>query len=350
MPVADKFLDINPQLQNFTSLTATVPIDNSGSLLALPEIISQIEQITQDSQRQIAIVPFKPSAKVEVICRQHSWLLVANPTKVSRLIEDKLRFSQLCELHHLPQIPHLLGNYTPDSFAHAQKEFGDQLVVQTRLGWAGKSTYIIDSYHNQQIIPHTPVKYMPFLKGYTLINNCCLYQHHLLQSPPGLQYNGVPRLCPNPFSTVGRQWPSFTPTAVITQVHDLTTKVAAILDKSFQYRGFFGLDFFVDTHDQVYLLECNPRLTASYAFYTDLELRLDLNPLFYFHLASFLDLNFDFDWASESSRFSNPDIIGSEVVKKDEFSNTTQRLHFSTALVSAPFPIKLPAKVIDSFR
>ncbi|HPH19617.1 MAG TPA: ATP-grasp domain-containing protein, partial [Haliscomenobacter sp.] len=78
------------------------------------------------------------------------------------------------------------------------------------------------------------------------------------------------------------------------------------------YRGFFGLDFLV-SENQVYLLECNPRLTASFAFYTQIELKNDLTPLFYFDLAEFINLDYQIDLLQEQSRFYNQNIIGSEI-------------------------------------
>jgi hypothetical protein len=305
---------------------------NSGLLLSQPSVINFISSHTP-AKHQSVVIPFKPSAKIENIAHRYRWLIAANPSYLNRQLEDKIKFFNLCQQHQLPVISSTIDNFTQANFLKYQRLYGSKLVLQTHFGWAGKSTFISDSYSslNLQISPDTLVKYSPFVSGYTLLNNCCLTSQGLIQSPPALQYTGIPNLTSNPFTTVGRQWPSFAPQKVVNEVYKISELFSSLLEDR-QYRGFFGLDFLVDDHNQVLLLECNPRLTASTAFYTDLELKNSLTPLFFFHLLEFLNLHFPFDIKKEKGRFFNSQIQGSEITPKDKTGSTIKKIHLDYPL------------------
>ena len=185
-----------------------------------------------------------------------------------------------------------------------------------------------------------------YLAGYSLINNCCLTSKGLIQSPPGLQYTGLPQFTSNPFTTVGRQWPSFAPLNVIEKIKTLTQQFSDIL-KTISYKGFFGLDFFIDK-DEVYILECNPRLTASFELYHQIETKSNINSLFFFHLLSFLPLKPEFEISEELKRFYNPAIIGSEITKKDESNNTCNRYRDFIPFSSQNDPVIIDKSIIQS--
>lgn len=308
--VVDPNLDIKlPKLKNFYSISnPNLTQKNSGYLLSLPSTIDFINQTTKFSHHTAAIIPFKPSAKIDLICKQNNWICVSNPAPINRLLEDKIKFASI--IGKIPHIPHLIAPYTKQNVDNLIKKY-NKIVVQTHFGWAGNSTHLITKYKSNIIPTNSICKFSPYLKGYSLLNNCCLTKSGLLQSPPALQFTGLPQYTNNPFATVGRQWPCLAPTKIIDQVQTITTTFSMIL-KKIKYKGFFGLDFFV-SKNKVYLLECNPRLTASFAFYTDIELKAKINPLFYYHL-----LEFTFPQKiTKQIRFNNKNIIGSELTKRN---------------------------------
>jgi len=208
--VVDKFLDINlPQLPNFKTLSQeNLTIKNSGFLLSQKNIQDQIK-----SAPNPVIIPFKPSAKIEILCQKNNWLLAANPAKTNRLLEDKIKFFDLCTQENIPIVPGFTAPFSKSSFEEAQQKYGHSLITQTHFGWAGNSTHNFDNYESaQKIIPKDSLtKFSPYLTGYSLLNNCCLTRHGLLQSPPALQFTGLKEFTQNPFATVGRQWPSTAP-------------------------------------------------------------------------------------------------------------------------------------------
>lgn len=350
----DKFLDIQvPQLQNFHSinpdlLNLQLSQKNSGKLLSDQKTIDFIQKKSTQTQHQPVIIPFKPSGKVEHLCQKYNWIYAANSSKLNRLLEDKIDFYGLCQKYNLPTIPIIIDKFNQANFRKYKEMLNTNLVIQTRFGWAGKSTFLAQKWEDieDKIEIDTPVKYSPLLAGYSLTNNCCLTKSGLIQSPPALQYTGLPQLTQNPFTTVGRQWPSFAPLEIVEEIKSLTKNFSQILE-NLNYKGFFGLDFFV-SENQLFLLECNPRLTASFDLYHQIETRNNLNSLFLIHIAQFLPLIIDIDLDQENKRFYNLDIIGSEITKKDNHNNTVGRYRDFIPFSNQFNPIEIPSSIVQS--
>lgn len=347
--VVDEFLNINlDQLTNFISispkkLNLILNQKNSGQLLSHPSTIEFINQHSRQTGHQPAIIPFKPSAKIDLLCQKNNWLLISNSTPLNRILEDKIKFPSLCQQYHLPLIPYLILPFSQKNYQQAQLQFSSKMVAQTHFGWAGNSSFLTSNWNDisSKIHPNTIVKFTPYLPGYSLINNCCLTSRGLIQSPPGLQYTGLKPLTQNLLATVGRQWPCQSPLYIQNQVKKITEDFSTLLQDQ-HYRGFFGLDFLI-SQDQVYLLECNPRLTASFAFYTQIEFNCGITPLFLFHLAEFSNLPFE---NLETNRFSNPQIVGSEITLKNTNGATINKYHDFIPFSSKNNPVSIDSAVL----
>jgi predicted ATP-grasp superfamily ATP-dependent carboligase len=368
--VVDNFLDINlPQLKNFHPVYAfkNSHIDklkaqnlpyfcleeegiilsekNSGRLLSHQKVIDYIKSTSTNLTP--VIIPFKPSAKIEFICKQFNWIDASNSHLLNRFLEDKIKFTQFCIENNLNIIPSIIDHFNQSNFIKYQQAFNQKLVIQSHFGWAGKSTFSTENWEEikDKIPADTLVKFSPFIQGYSLLNNCCLTKKGLIQSPPAVQYTGISPFTTNPFTTVGRQWPSLAPVEITEKIKNITQNFANLIEKM-NYKGFFGLDFLINGED-VYLLECNPRLTASFAFYTEIEINQNLNPLFLFHLAEFINLDFDFNLEIEQKRFYNSQIIGSEITAKNNDSQTVKKYHDFTIFSDQINPIIIPQKIIN---
>lgn len=344
--VVDKFLDINlPQLKKFKKIYLSdypsIKVKNSGKLLSHPQVIEYIKKTSKNFTP--AIIPFKPSSRIDFVCQKNGWLNISNPGPINRFLEDKIKFAKLCQKYKLPNVPFSIDTFSSKNFQKYQKKYGPNLVIQSHFGWAGNSTFCSSSWSQikDKITKNTVVKYSPLIESsYSLLNNCCLTKHGLIQSPPALQYTGVYPYTTNPFTTVGRQWPSFAPQKIINEIEIITENFSQIL-KEIGYKGFFGLDFLIDKN-QIFLLECNPRLTASFSFYTQLELEQGINPLFYLHLLEFLKINYDLNLKTEKKRFNNSQIIGSELTPKNKNNITSKKLHFNYPLSTSTDFLSIP--------
>lgn len=346
--VVDKFLNINlPQLPNFQSLYQdNLQVKNSGYLLSQEHIQNKIKSVPNP-----VIIPFKPSAKIDHLCAKNNWLNASNPASLSRSLEDKVKFYKICQENNLPIVPGIIAPLNQNSFLNAQAKFGHNLILQTHFGWAGNSTHHFDNFDKaKNTIPeNTPTKFSPYLQGYSLLNNCCLTRHGLIQSPPALQYTGLKEFTQNPFATVGRQWPSLAPIKIQEKIRQITTEFSDKVLKPLNYCGFFGLDFIV-SGNQVYLLECNPRLSASFALYTQIEIKNNLTPLFYYHLAEFINLKYSIDIIEEQKRFYNKDIIGSELTKRNAEGTIIDKFNAFEIFSNHINPLIINPKIIANFR
>ncbi len=322
-----------------------IDIANSGKLLSQPLVADYINQTSEN--KQIVIIPFKPSSRVDFLCHKNNWVCVSNKHDLNRKLEDKIEFQKLCHQNNLPQIPSTVDHFNQNNFLKYQKKYQSKLVIQSHLGWAGKSTFSSNNWEDIQdkISQNTLVKYSPFINGYSLLNNCCLTSKGLIQSPPALQYTGIKPFTNNPFTTVGRQWPSLAPSNIIEKVKQITQEFSTIIDKM-GYRGFFGLDFMVDQKN-VYLLECNPRLTASFAFYHDIEINQQITSLFLLHLIQFLEINYQINIKPEQQRFYNQNIIGSEITAKNKTGKTIKKYHDFSIFSQKINPISFSPKIIS---
>jgi predicted ATP-grasp superfamily ATP-dependent carboligase len=276
---------------------------------------------------------FKPSAKIDFLSKKYNLKLIANNSKLNRFLEDKIQFYKFCQKHRLPIIKSSIDNFNQKNFE--KFSLGKDIVVQSHFGWAGNSTFSSNNWPKikNKFISEIMVKYSPLLQGYSLTNNCCLTHTGLIQSPPALQYTGFKKYTNNPFTTVGRQWPAFIPSSINKKVKKITNKFAKII-KKMNYRGYFGLDFFV-VNKKIYLLECNPRLTASFAFYHQLEEKEKINSLIYFHILEFLDIKYKINIKNEQKRFYNKSIIGSEIIKRNKNNKAIQKINKFTPLTKS---------------
>jgi hypothetical protein len=305
---------------------------NTGHILAHKETIKYIKYHS-GGQKPI-IVFFKPSAKISFVCKKHHWLMAGNNHKLAEFLENKLSFYLWATKNKLPLIPGEIRSL--DIKYLSKKKF--PFIIQFKRGWAGKSSFIINSKNDLNKLKKFAgqlVKISPFLKGETYINNGCILRNgQVLVGPPGKQISKINELSNNPLSTTGRQWPATIKNKDAKIINKITDKLGALIYKK-GYRGFFGTDFLIDNNRNIYLLECNPRLTASFVFYTQLEEQSSNNSLLWHHLNSFALF-------SDNKTYQST-ISGSEIIQRN---NQKKTLKITTDINSGHF--SLNGKIIDN--
>ncbi len=330
-PIVDPFLDLTlSQIKNVHLLYHTPPKTKpknnffvsptskakSESVLTNPDVQNYIQANCQKLSKTPAIMPFKPSAKIDLFCQKNNFLLIGNSRTLNLQFEDKINFSKICAKFNINTIPFFVDSLNQKNIDKAQSLFKtDKIVIQVKTGWAGNSTYL-SGLALKTLPPQSTVKFMPFINGTTYIQNGCVYQKNLITSPVGVQLNN-PLHSTNIFATTGRSWPSNLDQTSIDKIKVIDNQLETVLINS-NYRGFLGLDFLIDQDHNVYLTECNPRLTASFNFYTQLELKNNLIPLLYLHLLEFLKLDTNLDIADLKSRFSNQLLTGTQVTLRND--------------------------------
>ncbi len=264
--------------------------NNSGKLLEHPFVFDYIKKNSTDTPH---IIVFKPSLKIDLICRRMGYRLLVNNRELNDKFEDKINFWQMTQKYFSEySIPAVTGILSKLSFTDLKNQLGLPMVIQFSHGWAGKTTFFIESEIEFNSLvkdyPYTKVKVTKYIEGFTVLNNACIYKDQILVSPPAIQISNIEKLKEKRGVTCGRQWPvKFITEKEISIIEKITQQVGSLMSKS-GFKGFFGLDFFIGKGNKIYLSENNARFTASCSFYTKLELGRERTPLFAYHLAAFL--------------------------------------------------------------
>jgi len=295
---------------------------STGKIIDHPLVLEYIKKESSGETPQILF--FKPSSKIDLICKKFGFNRLGNPSPLNRIFEDKISFYDLCRQEGLP-VPE--GELTKlaqaENFEETAKKYGLPFVVQFGRGWAGSTTFFVNNESELAELkakyPDIPVKITEFIKGITLLNNACIFAGKVLTSPPAMQIPSFPNWTSLAAATCGRQWPAEIGPAKTKEIDALTEKVGRLMAEK-GYRGFFGLDFLLeDKTGRIFLSENNARLTASAPFFTKLEIEALNNrkaerlPLTAFHLLSFLDLK-----EAESLSYLKTEVCGSEIVFRNK--------------------------------
>jgi len=290
-------------------------IRNSAKLLEHPIVLDYIKKNAKFVPK---IMYFKPSLKLDILIKQNGFIAIGNSAKLNELFEDKISFYKLAQRdlsQYLMQAQ--VGVFGELNYNQLVEKLGTVFVIQFGHGWAGRTTFFIKDEREfndlKEKFAFTTVKADRFVKGFTVLNNCCIYEGKIFVSLPAIQIDKVAQLSDKPTVTCGRQWPvKFIGTRQIETIRSISESVGILMYKN-GFRGFFGIDFLVEeATGKIYLSEVNPRLTASSAFFTLLEDNFGNVPLLAYHLADFLGKKLSINKETSS-------IVGSQIILRKPY-------------------------------
>lgn len=278
-----------------------------------------LEYIKKESGKKTpAVLYFKPSAKIDLVCKKFGFKKLGNSAALNRVFEDKVIFYEKCLKEGIPVPEGELGRLGKlGIFWDLVKKYGSPLVIQFGRGWAGSTTFFVknrDEFNNlQKRFYGRKVRITKFIKGKTILNNACIFGKKIFVSPPAEQINSVGDFTSTVAGTCGRQWPADISSKSEKEIEFLTKEVGKMMAK-LDYKGFFGLDFLVDEKtERIFITENNARLTASVPFFTKLEIEASKVPLLAFHLLNFYeDKNYNYCQDYKIKR-----LIGSEILARN---------------------------------
>lgn len=261
------------------------------TFLKLPQLKKTADLLKQPCVRAklrqgSRLLVFKNSPQIEKLAQQNHWQILMAPARFNQLLEDKINFISFAQQHRLPILPTQLKICKE---IHFQKP----LVIQTRRGHAGESTFFVHSPTElkalQQKIGKWLVKVTPYQQLPTFSLNLCLTSSQTFYTQPFYQITGDPRLNPRGSGGVdfGRAQQLLSPPA-IQRILQFARRVGAAL-RQINYRGICGLDFLVSPR-KIWLLELNPRLLANLGFLTQQQHALGETTLLTCHLLEFLKI------------------------------------------------------------
>ncbi|MFN2252300.1 MAG: pyridoxal-phosphate dependent enzyme [Anaerolineae bacterium] len=247
--------------------------------------------------RPDGLIVFKSSHRVEQRAARHGLRLLASDASVARRWENKVAFVSIAAELELPVPTSTVLDLRRDGHADGARLLGERFVLQAPHGFGGARTALVTSPAEFELAAQrlrTPTaRAARLVDGVPLTVNACVTAAGVACSAPFGQATGLPDLTPYPLGSCGNDWSweparRLDPSAFI----DITRKIGSAL-RGQGYRGVFGVDFVLGDDGQPYVIEVNPRLVASIALYTQLELAAGRLPLLGRHVLAFLDQKAD---------------------------------------------------------
>lgn len=258
-----------------------------------------------------ALLVYKPSSKMESACQENNWLLMANPTSFGKeLFENKIKFRKILQEIEVSVPAGKISSIDKLHYGHLMNKYGLPFVIQHPTRGGGKGTFFIhnqedfketllklkeewDELGEKKIVPPTEVIVAKFIQGYSPSITGCVTKHGILSTNPQHQILDIPELYnPEKGSGLfcGHDWTSSRfSEKVCQQAYEYVEKIGQYF-KQQGYRGIFGLDFVLSKKtEKLYVVECNPRIVASYPTLNMVQL-LNNEPLILaFHVLEFLN-------------------------------------------------------------
>jgi biotin carboxylase len=257
-------------------------------------------------------------------------LEVALPSaELRHRLDSKIITTRLGEEAGVPSVPNVLGRAT--SFEELKQlagraELGDDLVVQTPYGDSGKTTFFVRGERDWNVdageMVDQELKVMRRIDPRAVAVEACITRHGTVIGPLMTDLTGHPELTPYRGGWCGNDiFPGALSAANRDRALDLTRRLGDRLARE-GYRGQLEVDYLVDAAtDELYLGELNPRLSGissmtnvSASAYADM-------PLFLFHLAEYLGIDYELDVEDLGSRWGRDhltDVWGQIILKEPD--------------------------------
>ncbi len=235
-------------------------------------------------------------------------------------IDNKIETVRIGNKAGVPSVPNTLAeinDYAQLMEVAEKAKLGTDLVLQSAYGDSGHTTFFIKSEaefrkHQHDIIGQGEIKVMKRINCRGAAIEACATRQGTIVGPLMTELVGFNDLTPyrggwcgneifaNAFSKRARE-----------QARDYTFAFGEQLRKE-GYRGYFELDFLIDTKTRdIYLGELNPRITGASSMTNHAAFAHADAPLALFHLLEFSDVPFDIDIAELNARWADPDNIDS---------------------------------------
>jgi len=184
--------------------------------------------------------------------------------ELTNKLENKIFLLEIARELGIPVIPEYKTIEDTDEFP---------VVVQFGKGYAGISTYFLSSKKELQdlvSVKSGEYKITKFIEnGDTFTLNAVCKNGVTLLSDIFYQYTGVPGLTNTKLGSCGNNYFLKPNAENVELINNYTKKIGNYLC-SVGFEGFFGVDYLLDD-EKLYLVEINPRFTASISFTTQLE-------------------------------------------------------------------------------
>jgi len=287
---------------------------NATTVIKLPQTARYLKKF-----KKPAIVVYKSSSKMEQICRDNDWILIAPPVKFGKdLFENKIKFRMILQQLGIAAPEGAIKKVKDLHYGQLLNAYGLPFVIQHPGRGGGKGTFFIhnkDDFEtalkklkfritdDEEIEPDRvkQVIVAKFISGPSPSIAGCATRHGIISTCPQYQILDIPQLFNSKKGSglfCGHDWTaSKFSDNILKQAYDYVEKVGSYF-QSQGYKGIFGLDFVMDENSQkLYVVEANPRLIGQFP---TLSMAQSLNKepsLLGFHVLEYLNADYQIDLA-----------------------------------------------------
>ncbi len=234
--------------------------------------------------------------------------------------DNKIETVRIGDKAGVPSVPNTLSEIR--DYAHLRAVcdkagIGHDLVLQSAFGDSGHTTFFIKSEedfrrHEHEIVGEGEIKVMKRINCRGSAIEACATSQGTIVGPLMTELVGFGELTPYRGGWCGNEiLATAFPKKTREKARDLTFKFGEQLRKN-GYRGYFELDFLIDTESgDIWLGELNPRITGASSMTNHAAFAHADAPLFLFHLLEFSKQKFQLDVNELNQRWADPDMIDS---------------------------------------
>ncbi len=286
--------------------------DINAYLLEHKEVIDLIKS----SKRRPKIVFLMFDKRIEKICRELKYDIWFPKAALREKIDHKIETVRIGNAAGVPSVPNVLSKI--DSWEHLvelSQPVGQDMVLQSAFGDSGHTTFFIKNEkdfrrYEQKIVDQGEIKIMKRIDCRGSAIEACATKEGTMVGPLMTELVGFKQLTPYRGGWCGNE---IFPGAFTEDIREKTRKYTEQFGNQLAregYRGYFELDFLIDKNDgEVYLGECNPRVTGASSMTNHAAFAHADAPLFLFHLLEFSDVPFNLDVAELNRRWADRDNI-----------------------------------------
>ena len=254
--------------------------------------------------------------RVEKICKELGIEVWFPKAALREAIDHKIETVRIGNKAGVPSVPNVLGEIDSwETLKKLSKPIGNDLVLQSAFGDSGHTTFFIKNEkdfrkHQEDIIGQGEIKVMKRINCRGSAIEACATSKGTIVGPLMTELVGFKELTPYRGGWCGNEIFSDAFDAKIRKkAREYTFKFGNQLVKE-GYRGYFELDFLIDQNNgEIYLGECNPRVTGASSMTNHAAFAHADAPLFLFHLLEFCGVPFDLDVNELNNRWADADNI-----------------------------------------
>ena len=313
------FVPENRGDDNFSSME-----EMNNYLLAHPEFYDLVQE--KGAGGKAVLVMF--DEETERLAGELGIQVALPSAELRHRMDSKLVTTRMGNEAGVPSVPNVLGTVADyDELVELARGhgLGDDLVVQLPWGDSGKTTFFIsdrdgwDAAVDDHELTGVELKVMKRINCRAVAVEAVLTRHGTLVGPIMADITGYEELTPYKGGWAGNDvYLDVLTDDQRARARVLTQNLGARLATE-GYRGFFEVDYLVDTDTgELYLGEINPRLSGISSMTNVTAGAYAELPLFLFHLLEYLDVDYVIDVDEINDRWADPDSVDvwSQVVIK----------------------------------